>query len=269
MPDLHAGFAEPQKTSAAILAEFLDEVDRMPAVQEIKAKMLRAADLRPGMRVLDAGCGHGIELIRQATDHPDVFFTGLDRNPDLLAMARERGAGLNNVEWVQADLDDPGLPEDHFDVIRTERVLMYAAGPAFGRQLDILIRLLRPGGRLVLSELDYGSTMLPIGDQGEAVTRAVQEIMEKAMPEPWAGRRIPVELAARGMIDVVAEPYWMVVSEPVWLRIVAGTVRDALDRDPVPRPEIQAWLDDHAKAAAEHPLRAAFAGVLTTARRPA
>lgn len=269
MPDLHAGFAEPKRTDAAILAEFLDEVDRMPTIQEIKAKMLRAADLRPGMRVLDAGCGHGSEVIRQATAHPDVFFTGLDRNPDLLAIAQERGAGLENVEWVQADLDDPGLPEGHFDVIRTERVLMYAAGPALGRQLDILIRLLRPDGRLVLSELDYGGIMLPIGGEGEAVTRAVQEIMEKAMPEPWAGRRIPVELAARGMTDVVAEPYLFTASEPVWQRIVEGTLRDALDRDPVPRPEIQAWLDEHAKSAAEHPFRGAFAGVLTSARRPA
>lgn len=269
MPDLHAGFAEPQQTTADLLAEFLEEVDRMPGIQTIKSAMLRAADLRPGMRVLDVGCGSGIEAIRLATDHPDVSVTGLDQNAGLLAIARRRGADLPNVDWVHADLDGAELPEGHFDVIRTERVLMYAAGPALGRALDKLIGLLRPGGRLVLFELDYVATMLPAGGYDEDVVRDLHAIMERAMPEPWAGRRIPVELAARQMADLTAEPYSFLASEPVWQRIVHDTLREALDREPTPRPELQAWLDEHAKTAAEHPFRAAFAGVLTTARRPA
>mgnify|MGYP002621075560 CR=1 FL=1 len=268
MPDLHVGFTQPRTTSTAILTEFLDVVDDMPVIQATKAAMLRAADLRPGMRVLDAGCGHGIEMVRLATDHPDVFFTGLDRNPDLLALARQRGAGLDNVEWVEADLADPGLPEGHFDVVRVERVLMYS-GAALGRHLDALIRLLRPGGRILLFELDYGGMILPVGNHDEAVVHAIRAIMEKAMPEPWAGRKIPVELLARGMADVVAEPYVFVQPELVWRRVIHDTLVEALDRDPVPRPEIRAWLEDHAKTAAEHPFRTAVTGVLTTARRPA
>lgn len=269
MPDLHAGFAKPQLTSAALLADFLDEVDRMPGIQRIKADMLRAQELRPGERVLDVGCGSGIEVIKQATEHPEVSFTGLDQNGDLLAIARERGAHLANVEWIESSLEDADLPAEQFDVIRTERVLIYAPGAALGRQLDILLRLLRPGGRLVLFELDYGGLMLPVGDHDEDVVRELNAIMEEAMPQAWAGRRIPVELAARGMADVVAQPYSFLASEPVWQRIVHDTVRAALDRDAVPRPKLLAWLEDHAKTAAEHPFRGAFTGVLTRARRPA
>ncbi|MEV5407312.1 methyltransferase domain-containing protein [Thermopolyspora sp. NPDC052614] len=267
MPDLHAEFAKPE-AAADPLMEFLEEVDRMPSIRAVKTTMLQAAGLRPGMRLLDVGCGSGIEVIRLAGDHPEVSFTGLDPNPGLLAIARKRAAALANVEWVEARLEDAELPEGGFDVIRTERVLMFAAGPALGRQLDKLISLLRPGGRLVLFELDYGAMILPPGDHDDDVAREAHALMERAMPEPWAGRKIPVELAARGMADVTAEPYIFTVSEPVWRRIVHDTLRQALDGEPEPRPRLRAWLDDHAATAAEHPLRTAITGVLITARRP-
>lgn len=269
MPDLHTGFAEPKRTSAELLAEFLDEVDRMPGYRPIKEAMARAVDLRPGMRVLDAGCGSGIEVTRLAAEHPEVSFVGLDRNPDLLDIARRRSAGLPNVDWVEADLETTDLPDGGFDLIRTERVLMYAARDALGRQLDRLIGLLRPGGRLALFELDYGATILPVGEQGDDVVRTLQEIMAGAMPDPWSGRRIPVELTARKMADVTAEPYSFAATEPVWRRIVHDTLREATERDPAPRPELAAWLAEHSAAAADHPLRSVFTGILTTARRPA
>ena len=266
MPDLHAEFSDPQSTESSLLEKFLDEVDRVPSIQNVHAAMRRALGLRPGMRVLDAGCGTGLEIARLAREHPDVTFTGLDQNEQLLAAARRR-ASQPNIEWVHAALETASLPERHFDVIRTERVLMYSPDPGFGRLLDRLIRLLRPGGRLVLFELDYGAIILPVGGHDDKVVRALTGLLENAMPHPWAGRKIPEALAARGMTDVTAEPYALTGNEQVWRTIVHHTLTEALNRDPSAPPELHAWLDDHAARLSDVPLPVVFTGILTTARR--
>jgi len=265
MPDLHAEFRDPQSTESSLLEEFLDEVDRIPGMRNLHAAMRTALGLRPGMRVLDAGCGTGLEITRLAKEHPDVTFTGLDQNEQLLAAARRR-ATLPNVEWVHTALEAAELPERHFDAIRTERVLMYSPDPAFGWLLDLLVRLLRPGGRLVLFELDYGAVILPVDGHDDMAVRTLTGLLERAMPQPWAGRKIPAELAARSMSDVTAEPYAMAANEQVWRPIVHDTLREALRRDPSAPPELHAWLDDHAARLSDVPLSAVFTGILTTAR---
>lgn len=266
MPDLHAGFSAPERTESPLLEEFLHEVDRLPVIQRLHEDMRRELGLRPGMRVLDAGCGIGLEIARLADAHPDTWFTGLDQNEWLLQVARHR-VTRPNVEWIHAALEDADLPEGHFDAVRTERVLMYARDPVFGQLMDLLIRLLRPGGRLVLYELDYGAIILPTNGHDEAAVRTLTSMLENAMPQPWAGRRIPAELAARGMADVRAVPYAMPVNKRVWSTIVHDTLREALHRDPAAPPELHAWLDEHAARIGGHPLPTVFTGVLTTARR--
>jgi ubiquinone/menaquinone biosynthesis C-methylase UbiE len=263
MPDLHAGFGAPQPTISPALVEFLENVDRLDGIQAIHRAIRRAINPQPGMRVLDAGCGIGLEVRRLATEYPAVEFTGLDRNAAMLAAARQRAVPPPpNLAWVHAALEGSCLPEHHFDVVRTERVLIYLSDPVFDHVLDNLVRLLRPGGSLVLFELDYGATLLPAGKHDVAVVRRVNGILEQALPQPWAGRRLPATLSARGL-DVTAQPYSFAVGEKVWRSIVHDTVCDALSEEI--DPSLRAWLDDHSSAAI--PFYGAFTGVLTTARR--
>jgi SAM-dependent methyltransferase len=267
MADLHAGFGEPQEGISVALADFLGEVDRLPGIRAIHQAMRRQMRLRPEMRVLDAGCGTGLELARLAEAHPAVEFTGLDKNAALLATARRRVApALPNLTWRHAALEDGGLPERHYDVIRTERVLIYAPDPLLDRMLDALIRALRPGGRLVLFELDYGGTILPDRGHGEDVVRAALSVLERALPQHWAGRRLPGLLAKRGLADLTVEPYSFAVNERVWRGIVHDTLRVALDREPDGAPGLRAWLDEHATPGPPIEFYGAFTGVLTTAR---
>ena len=92
------------------------------------------------MRLLDAGCGVGLETARLASDHPDMHVTGVDRNRELLEIARRRAP---EVEWVEADLTDLDLAPE-FDVVRTERVLIHV--PDVETVLDNLIGVLAPAG---------------------------------------------------------------------------------------------------------------------------
>jgi SAM-dependent methyltransferase len=259
--DLHAGFRDPRRIPADDLVRFLEHADRLPGIRAVQRALRRAIDPQPGMRLLDAGCGIGLETRRLASEHPATSVTGLDRNAELLGVARRRPA---NVTWIEANLAALQLPEASFDAIRTERVLMYLPDGDFERVLDDLVALLAPGGRLALFELDYGATILAPGAAGEAMVRRVVEALHGSLPQPLAGRRIPGLLAERGLRDVVASPFSFAVDEPVWRRIVF----DTLTAGPPLDPAVSAWLHEQNEAAARGEFVAAFTGVLTAATRP-
>jgi SAM-dependent methyltransferase len=260
--DLHAAFRDPRRASARRLTGFLEDADRLPGMRNVQLAMRRAIALRPGMRLLDAGCGVGLETSRLAAAHPRTHVVGLDRNAELLEIARRRGPQRRNLEWLEADLTDLNLPEASFDAIRAERVLMYLPDGAFERALGELAGLLCPGGRLALFELDYGATILAPGTDHGAARRAAEALCA-ALPQPLAGRRIPGLLTASGLHDVVATPFSFAVTASVWRRIV----RDTLAAGPTLDPGVQAWLGEQDAAVERDEFAAAFTGVLTSARR--
>lgn len=61
------------------------------------ALLAAACDAGPGQRVLEAGCGAGGALLAAALRRPDTAFTGVERDPAALRLARENIA-LNGVE---------------------------------------------------------------------------------------------------------------------------------------------------------------------------
>jgi SAM-dependent methyltransferase len=261
--NLHAGFRDGRRAETEHLVTFLEEADRLPGLAAIRRAMREAMDVGPGTRVLDAGCGIGLEARRLATEHPNALVVGLDRNAELLRVARSRcEEQAGNLEWVEGDLADLRVADASFDVVRTERVLMYLPDPAFAEVVHRLARVLRPGGRLVLFELDYGATILPDAGHDSAVVRRAHAALERSLPQPWAGRRLPQLLADRGLLDVTACPYSFAVSEPVWRRIVHDTLRES-------DPALSAWLADSAQRVADGGLSTVFTGILTTARVPA
>jgi len=106
-------------------------------------------------RVLDAGCGTGrvaIELDRRG--HQVV---GIDLDPDMLAVAREKAPQLT---WHQVDLADPGLELGQtFDlIVLAGNVLIFVSPGTEGQVIAGLARHLGPGGRLVA-----GYTLTPGG----------------------------------------------------------------------------------------------------------
>jgi tRNA1(Val) A37 N6-methylase TrmN6 len=61
------------------------------------ALLAAACDLAPGERALEAGCGAGAALFQAAARAPEAFLTGVERDPDSLALA-ERNVALNETE---------------------------------------------------------------------------------------------------------------------------------------------------------------------------
>ncbi|MEX2582726.1 MAG: class I SAM-dependent methyltransferase, partial [Gemmatimonadota bacterium] len=100
-------------------------------------------------RILDAGCGGGRNLRYFVRSGFEVF--GVDRSERAIAsvrsMAAELAAGSDPENFRAAEIDALPWPDRHFDAIVCNAVLHFAADPDhFGRMLEEMWRVLRPGG---------------------------------------------------------------------------------------------------------------------------
>jgi SAM-dependent methyltransferase len=135
-----------------------DEVARLEAQGTAVAPATRMifaeAGIRPGMRVLDLGCGAGdVAFVAADLVGPGGYVVGVDRSPEALARARLRARerGLAQVQFLEGDIHDPA-PGGPFDAI-VERLVLWAV-PDPAALLRQQAKVLRPGGLVVPIEAD-------------------------------------------------------------------------------------------------------------------
>ena len=99
-----------------------------------------------GKDILDVCCGTGDIAIALARENPAFDVTGIDFSPAMLAQAREKGAGITNLHWVQGDVMDLPFKDESFDVVCISFGLRNT--PDYRRVLREMRRILRPGGKV-------------------------------------------------------------------------------------------------------------------------
>ena len=126
------------------------------------ANHLRHAEIEPGETILDLGCGAGIDTVLAARrTGPDGRVLALDFLPQMLARTAEAAAeaGLANVETIEGEIEAIPLADESVDHIVSNGVINLA--PRKARVLAECARVLRPGGKLTLSDLTVDDEELP------------------------------------------------------------------------------------------------------------
>jgi SAM-dependent methyltransferase len=123
---------------------------------------LLVAELRPGETLLDLGSGGGIDVLLSARRvGPNGRAFGLDMTAEMLELARRNAAeaGVTNVEFLEGYIEEIPLPDESVDVVISNCVINLSADKA--RVFGEMRRVLRPGGRVGVSDIVAGDELSP------------------------------------------------------------------------------------------------------------
>ncbi len=188
----------------------LDDQAALPGVVRMRRWVRDALAVRPGETAVDLGCGTGTEAVELARLVGEAGRAiGIDPNPSLLALARDR-AGETQAEFIEGSAYALPLPAEVVDVLRCERVYQHLDDPA--RATAEIARVLRPGGRVAVVDSDWSTAIFHPGEP--QVLAALRERMDSGIPNPRSGRRLRGLLAGAGFAidDIGSEA---VVWDPV------------------------------------------------------
>jgi ubiquinone/menaquinone biosynthesis C-methylase UbiE len=127
--------------------------ERFLDVRSLADAHRRLADLlRPGMSVLDVGCGTGAITagIAQAVQ-PGGSVVGIDVSTELIGRAQTRSEHQENLSFELADVASLVRERRRFDVVTAARMLQWLADPRSA--LAAMVAAVKPGGMVVV--LDY------------------------------------------------------------------------------------------------------------------
>lgn len=162
--------------------------------------VLRLAGLRPGMRVLDVGCGPGdVSIIAARLVGPDGAVLGVDAAADVIELARTRAKdhGLETVSFEATAIDDISLTEP-VDAVVGRLILMHLPDPVAA--LRRLASMVRPGGLVAFCESDvngaYNVGGLPLF---AAMKATVAEAFKAAGLDPCFGAKLPTLFRRAGL----------------------------------------------------------------------
>ncbi len=124
-----------------------------------RRRVLELASVRPGEDVLEVATGTGVQLTRLARANPGGRTVGVEISEGMLAQTRRRleHAGLaGEVEVIEGSGLELPIADQSFDLIVNGYMLDLLPRDDIPRALAEFRRVLRPGGRLVLSNMTKG-----------------------------------------------------------------------------------------------------------------
>jgi len=120
-----------------------------------KRHLIEQAQIKPGMHLLDLGCGTGTLTIMIKQMHPEVDVVGLDGDPAILEIAHLKAeqAGIH-ITLDEGRAYQLPYPDHSFDRVISSLVIHHLATENKQRTMHEIFRVLRPGGELHI--VDFG-----------------------------------------------------------------------------------------------------------------
>jgi ubiquinone/menaquinone biosynthesis C-methylase UbiE len=137
------------------LLPLYDPLHRLLGTASIHRQLVDIADVRPGQRVLEVGCGTGNLALLAKRLHPQAEIVGLDPDPKALARARRKaGHKALPVQLDRGFAEDLPYPDASFDRVLSAFMFHHLGPDEKEEALREALRVLKPGGSLHL--LDFG-----------------------------------------------------------------------------------------------------------------
>jgi len=145
----------------ARLYDIAVQITSLGREKALRKRTVARADIQPGQRVLDVGCGTGTLAIAIARTVPGAEILGLDPAPSMVARARSKAkaAGVE-VDFDVGMIEKLPLDDESIDVVLSSLMLHHLPGGLLRDGLREVYRVLKPGGRLVAVDFAGGAPLL-------------------------------------------------------------------------------------------------------------
>ena len=241
--------AVDQTGDPGFFARFLDEGNKLPDIVASKPIIIEGMRLRGAERVLDVGCGMGEDVFDLATRVGKTgHVTGVDLSVSLIEEARRRADGRKlPVSFEVGDSQALRFEERVFDAVRTERMLMHV--PDANQALAEMARVLRPGGRMAVFDIDWDTQFCDSPHRD--VTRKVARSFCDGIKHGWIGRSLPRMFKRNGLDDVSVTYRTVTVPFAFLQLLLGGHVARAVSAGAISSVEADVWWSDLAQASRE------------------
>jgi ubiquinone/menaquinone biosynthesis C-methylase UbiE len=132
-----------------------DLMTRLMGADKARRALLDQAQILPGHRVLDVGCGTGSLTIRLKQLYPDAVVVGLDPDPKALARARHKAArAAVSIQVDQGFGDELPYPDASFDRVFSSLMFHHVSTNDKGKTVREVRRVLKPGGEFHMLDFE-------------------------------------------------------------------------------------------------------------------
>jgi SAM-dependent methyltransferase len=243
----------------------LESFDRLEQLQELKALGHERTGVHAGARVLEVGCGFGLETLRLARMvAPGGLVAGCDLSSDFLAEARRRAsAAALDILFEQARVEALPYPDQSFDIVWSERLLIYV--PEVTRAVAEMRRVLHAGGRVACIEPDISTSTLNVADRS-LVRRVMGNEADNDVAHGWLPGQLGGILKDVGFRDIRLATRVVVFSPELAASYFTQCGRSAAANRVISDSELQDWTSEIETLASEDKLFASVGYFLFTAQ---
>lgn len=241
-------------------------------LQPLKQRSYQLLQLNSGQRVLDVGCGPGIDTCAIAESvGPDGQVIGLDYDPEMVVLAQQRARQHNYVDRVEHLTGSAtALPfnDDYFDSCRSDRLFMHLAQPVTAAAE--MVRVTKPGGRVLIADVDCHSISID-SSEIDIERRLMRFATEQILLNQHSGRRLYRWLKQQRLTDLQIEVFPIHTTDYGLARYLArleAIEQQALVKDKISASELQRWQDDLQQAAGEEVFFACFNVIMVLGQKP-
>lgn len=262
------GFTDVDQTSDPdYYIRFLDEASVDESFQAYKQHSFALLELGPGQRIIDVGCGTGEDARAMAQRvAPGGRLVAVDGSQSMIDTARRRTEGGDlPIEFRVADVHQLPFADDSFDASRADRIFMHLESPP--RALAEMMRVTRPGGRVLIYEVDFET--LTVDHPDRAHTRKIVNTWCDGFRNGWLGRHIPALFRDVGLHDVRITPATLWLRYPVAMQMIGpDTVERACAAGLLNPTEGEEWLRQLQERYEAGLLFCTLTGFLVLGRKP-
>lgn len=194
--------------------------------------------LKPGMHLLDCGCGPGTITVGLAEAVAQGSVVAVDLEPSQVVLAEKTAAerGVKNVRFEAASVYKLPFPDCSFDVVFSHALFEHLAEPSAA--LHEIHRVLRPDGLVALSSPDWsGNLMAPHDPEAERAIEVLKAIQNRNGGNPYVGREFWHLLPEAGFMRVTLTAMYDCYEDvPLAAELLAQRIEDSVGKQIVEGP---------------------------------